>query len=148
MSSYSSIKRQEIYKNRNKIFHLKKYFETQNLTAQKDELQTQLTNKENLRFLVNEQSIKFSQEAEKLKVSKEKLEKYSKRLQGTIEELGGKNYYLEREGRVLRRIIGDYQDQVKILKGFTLMMFILGQLMVGLYLLGLFDSNNAYVTIF
>ena len=148
MSSYSSIKRQEIYKNRNKIFHLKKYFETQNLTAQKDELQTQLTNKENLRFLVNEQSIKFSQEAEKLKVSKEKLEEYSKRLQGTIKELGGKNYYLERKGRVLRRIIEDYQGQVRILEGFTLMVFILKQLMVGLYFLGLFDGNNACVTIF
>ena len=76
------------------------------------------------------------------------MEEYSKRLQGTIEELGGKNYYLEREGRVLRRIIEDYQGQVRILEDFTLMMFILGQLMVGLYLLGLFDGNNACVTIF
>ncbi len=65
-------------------------------------------NKENLRFLVNEWSIKLSQEAEKLKVLKEKLEEYSRRLQGTIKELGGKNYYLERKGRILRRIIGDY----------------------------------------
>ena len=108
MSSYSSIKHQKIYKNRNKIFHLKKYFETQNLTAQKDELQTQLVNEENLRFLVNERSIKLSQEAEKLKVSKEKLEEHSKRLQGTIEELRGKNYYLKRKDRILRRIIEDY----------------------------------------
>jgi len=37
------------------------------LTAQKDELQTQLANEENLRFLVNERSIKLLQEAEKLK---------------------------------------------------------------------------------
>src|SRR6266540_2821036 len=148
MSSYSSIKRQEIHKNRSKIFHLKKYFETQNLTAQKDELQTQLANEENWRFLVNERSIKLSQEAEKLKVSKEKLEEHSKRLQGTIEELRGKNYYLEREGRILRRIIEDYQGQVRILKGFALMVFILRQLMVGLYLLGLFDGNNACITIF
>ena len=148
MSSYSSIKCQEIHKNRNKIFRLKKYFETQNLTAQKDELQTQLANEENLRFLVNEQSIKLSQEAEKLKVLKEKLEEHLRRLQGTIEELEGKNYYLERKGRVLRRIIEDYQGQVRILKSFALMVFILGQLMVRLYLLDLFNNNNACVTIF
>ncbi len=37
------------------------------MTAQKDELQTQLANEENLRFLVNERSIKLLQEAEKLK---------------------------------------------------------------------------------
>ena len=55
---------------------------------------------------------------------------------------------MEREGRVLRKIIGNYQGQVRILEGFTLMIFILGQLMVGLYLLGLFDGNNACVTIF
>ena len=108
MSLYSSIKHQEIHKNQNKNFHLKKYFKTQNLTAQKDELQTQLANEENLRFLVNERSIKLSQKAEKLKVSKKKLKEHSKRLQGTIEELRGKNYYLEREGRILRRIIEDY----------------------------------------
>ncbi len=101
-----------------------------------------------MRFLVNEQSIKFSKEAEKLKISKEKLEEHSRRLQGTIAELEGKNYYLEREGRVLRRIIGNYQGQVRILESFTLMIFILRQLMVGLYLLGLFDGNNACVTIF
>src|SRR6266498_5230833 len=133
MSSYSSIKHQEIHKNQNKNFHLKKYFKTQNLTAQKDELQTQLANEENLRFLVNEQSIKLSQEAEKLKVSKEKLEEYLRRLQRIITELGGKNYYLKREDRVLRRIIRDYQGQVRILKSFALMVFILGQLMVRLY---------------
>ena len=126
MSSYSSIKRQKIHKNWNKIFHLKKYFETQSLTTQKDELQTQLANEENLRFLVNERSIKLSQEAEKLKISKEKLEEYSRRLQETIVKLEGKNYYLKREDRVLRRIIGDYQGQVRILKGFALMVFILG----------------------
>src|SRR6266511_4369730 len=108
MSSYSSIKRQEIHKNRNKIFRLKKYFETQNLTAQKDELQTQLANEENLRFLINERSIKLSQEAEKLKVLKEKLDEHARRLQGTVEELGRKNYYLEKEDRVLRGLVGDY----------------------------------------
>ncbi len=80
MSSYSSIKRQEIHKNRNKNFHFKKYFETQNLAIQNDELQAHLRNEKNLRFLINEWSIKFSQEAEELKVSKEKLEEHIRRL--------------------------------------------------------------------
>src|SRR6266498_2921567 len=108
MSSYSSIKCQEIHKNRNKIFHFKKYFEIQNLIAQKDELQTQLTNEENLRFLINKRSIKLLQEAEELKISKEKLEKHSRKLQGTVEKLEGKNYYLKREDRVLRGFIRKY----------------------------------------
>ncbi len=96
------------------------------MAAQKDELQIQLMNKENLRFLINERSIKLSQEAEELKISKEKLKEHSRRLQGTVEELGGKNYYLEREGKVLRRLVGNYQSQVRILEGFALMVFILG----------------------
>jgi len=58
------------------------------------------------------------------------------------------NYYLEREGRVLRGFIGNYQDQVRVLEGFALIVFILGQLVVGLYLLGLFNDNNTCVTIF
>ena len=62
-------------------------------------------NKENLRFLITEQSLKLSQKAEELKVSKEKLKEHSRRLQETIVKLEGKNYYLKREGRVLRRII-------------------------------------------
>ena len=90
MSSYSSIKRQEIHKNRNKNFRLKKYFKTQNLAAQNDELRAHLRNKKNLRFLINERSIKISQEAEELKVSKEKLDEHTRRLQGTVEELGRK----------------------------------------------------------
>jgi len=48
----------------------------------------------------------------------------------------------------LRGLVEDYQDQVRILKGFALIVFILRQLIVGLYFLGLFDDNNAYVTIF
>jgi len=59
-----------------------------------------------------------------------------------------KNYYLKREGRVLRGLIEDYQGQIRILKSFALMVFILEQLVVGLYLLGLFDDNNTCVTIF
>src|SRR6266540_3606642 len=108
----------------------------------------QLTNEENLRFLINERSIKLSQEAEELKISKEKLEEYTRRLQGTVEELGRRNYYLGQEGLVLRGRVRDYQGQNRVLEGFTLMVFMLGQLIVRLYLLGLFNGNNAYVTIF
>ena len=62
-----------------------------------------------MRFLINERSIKISQEAEELKVSKKKLDEHAKRLQRTVEELGRKNYYLGREGRVLRGLVRDYQ---------------------------------------
>src|SRR6266508_1090108 len=105
MSSYSSIKRQKIHKNRNKNFRLKKYFETQNLATQNDELRAHLRNEENLRFLINERSIKLSQEAEELKVSKEKLDEHTRRLQGTVEELGRRNYYLGQKGKVLRGLV-------------------------------------------
>jgi len=73
-------------------------------------LQTQLMNKENLRFLVNEWSIKLSQKADELKVLKEKLEEHARRLQETVKELEEKNYYLKREDRILRGLIGNYQD--------------------------------------
>ncbi len=108
MSSYLSIKCQEIHKNRNKNFRLKKYFETQNLTTQNDELRAHLRNEENLRFLINERSIKLSQEAKELKVSKEKLEEHIGRLQGTVEELGRRNYYLGQKGKVLRGLVRNY----------------------------------------
>src|SRR6266498_4939303 len=101
----------------------------------------QLTNEENLKFLINEQSIKLSQEAEELKVSKEKLEEYTRRLQGTVEELERKNYYLEQKGRVLRGLVRNYEGRYRVLEGFALMVFILEKLIVGLYLLGLFDGN-------
>jgi len=65
-----------------------------------------------------------------------------------VKELERRNYYLGQKGRVLRGLVGDYQDQNRVLEGFALMVFILGQLIVGLYLLGLFDGNNACVTIF
>ncbi len=65
-----------------------------------------------------------------------------------MKELGRKNYYLEQEGRVLRGLVEDYQGQNRILEGFALMVFMLGQLIVGLYLLSLFDGNNACVIIF
>ena len=65
-----------------------------------------------------------------------------------MEELRRRNYYLGQEGRILRGLVGDYKDKNRVLEGFALMVFILGQLIVGLYLLGLFDGNNACVTIF
>jgi len=76
------------------------------------------------------------------------LEEHSKKLQETVKELEEKNYYLRKESRVLRGLVGEYQDQIRILKDFTLMMFILRQLVVKLYLLSLFNGNNACVTIF
>src|SRR6266536_5183457 len=120
----------------------------QNELAETSNLHQQLINEENLRFLVNERSMKLSQEAEKSTVSKEKLEKHARKLQGTVEELGRKNYYLGREGRVLRGLVGDYEGRNRFLESFALIIFILGQLVVRLYLLGLFDGNNACVTIF
>ncbi len=120
----------------------------QNELKEVSRFRQQLTNEENLRFLINEWSIKLSQEAEELKISKEKLKEHTGRLQGTVEELGRRNYYLGQEGRVLRGLVGDYQDKNRVLKGFALMVFMLGQLIVELYLLGLFDGNNACVTIF
>ena len=112
----------------------------QNELKEVSRLHHQLTNEENLRFLINERSIKLSREAEELKVSREELEEHIRRLQGTVEELGRKNYYLEQEGRVLRGLVGNYEGQYRILEGFTLMILILGKLIVGFYLLGLFDG--------
>src|SRR6266542_4135282 len=73
----------------------------QNELAETSNLRQQLINEENLRFLVNERSIKLSQEAEKLIVSKEKLEEYARKLQGIIEELGRRNYDLRKEDRAV-----------------------------------------------
>ncbi len=120
----------------------------QNELAETLNLRQQLIDEENLRFLVNEQNIKLSQKAEKSIVSKEKLEEHVRKLQEIIEELGRRNYDLGREGRVLRRLVKNYQGRNKFLEGFALMVFILGQLVVGLYLLGLFNGDNVCVTIF
>jgi len=51
---------------------------------------------------------------------KEKLDKHARRLQRIIKKLKRKNYYLEREGRVLKGFVGDYQGQNRFLKGFVL----------------------------
>jgi len=101
-----------------------------------------------LRFLINERSIKFSQEAEELKVLKKKLDEYTRRLQRTVKELGRKNYYLGKEGRILRGLVRNYEGQNRFLKGFILIVFILGQLVIELYLLDLFNKNDVCVIIF
>ena len=111
-------------------------------------LRQQLTNKENLRFLINKRSINLSQEVKKLKTSKKKLEEYTEKLQRTVENLGRENYDLERKSRILRGLVGDYQDRSRALEGFILIVFILGQLVVRLYLLGFFDDNDSCVTVF
>ena len=69
------------------------------------------------------------------------MEEHTRRLQGTVEELRRKNYYLEQEDRVLRGFVGNYEGRYRVLKGFALMVLILGKLIIGFYLLGLFDSN-------
>ncbi len=76
------------------------------------------------------------------------MKEHVRRLQETVKELGRRNYNLEREGRVLKGLVGDYQSQNKFLKGFALTVFILGQLVVRLYLLNLFDGNDVCVIIF
>jgi len=139
---------QEAHSKKARLIRKQRVAFVQNELAETSNLRQQLINEENLRFLVNERSMKLSQEAEKSTVSKEKLEEHARKLQGTVEELGRKNYYLGREGRVLRGLVGDYEGRNRFLEGFALMVFILGQLVVGLYLLGLFDGNNACVTIF
>ncbi len=48
------------------------------------------------------------QEVEKLETSKKKLKEHAEKLQETVEELKRKNYYLGREGRVLRELIRNY----------------------------------------
>ena len=52
----------------------------QNELAETSNLCQQLTNKENLRFLINEQSIKLLCKIKELKILKEKLKKHIKRL--------------------------------------------------------------------
>src|SRR6266498_3602062 len=145
--SYHSKICQEAHSKKTRLIRKQRVVLVQNELKEVSRLHQQLINEENLRFLINERSIKLSQEAEELKISKEKLEEHTGRLQRTVEELGRRNYYLKQEGLILRRRVRDYQDQNRVLKGFVLIVFMLGQLIVGLYLLGLFDSNNACVTI-
>ena len=129
---------QEAHFNKVRLICKQRVILVQNELAKVSRLRHQLTNEENLRFLINERSIKLSQEAETLKVLKKKLEEHTRRLQGTVKELGRKNYYLEQEDRVLRGLVGNYEGQYRILKGFALIVFILKKLIVRLYLLDLF----------
>src|SRR6266540_3001989 len=133
---------QETHSKKARLIRKQRVILVQNELKEVSRLRQQLTNEENLRFLINERSIKLSQKAEELKVSKEKLEEHTGKLQGIVEELGRRNYYLGQKGRVLRGLVGDHQDQNKVLEDFILMVFMLGQLIVGLYLLGLFNGNN------
>src|SRR6266540_2735285 len=139
---------QEAHSKKARLIRKQRVAFVQNELAETSNLRQQLINEENLRFLINERNIKLSQETEKSTVSKEKLEEHTRKLQETVEELGRRNYDLRREGRVLRGFVGDYEGRNRFLEGFVLMVFILDQLVVGLYLLGLFDGNDVCVTIF
>ncbi len=85
---------------------------------------------------------------ERLTVSKEKLKEYVRNLQRIIEELEKKIYDLGREDRILKGLVRDYQNQNRFLKDFVLMVFILGQLVIRLYFLDLFNNNDVCVIIF
>ena len=71
---------QKAYSNKARLIRKQRVILVQNELKEVLRLCYQLTNKENLRFLINERSIKLSQEAEELKMSKEKLEEYTRRL--------------------------------------------------------------------
>ncbi len=132
---------QKAYSNKARLIRKQRVILVQNELKEVSRLCYQLINEENLRFLINEWSIQLSQEAEKLKVSKEKLEEHTRRLQETVKKLRRKNYYLEQEGKVLRGLVENHEGQYRVLEGFVLMVFILRKLIIGLYLLGLFDGN-------
>src|SRR6266542_6450835 len=139
---------QEAYSNKTRLICKQRVTFVQNKLKKVADLNKQLTNEERLRFLINKRSITVSKEVEKLETSKKKLEEYVEKLQGTVENLKRENYYLEKESRVLRGLIEDYQDWSRTLEGFVLMVFILEQLVIGLYLLDFFDGNNNYVIVF
>ena len=71
---------QEAHSKKAKLVRKQRVAFVQNELAETSNLRQQLINKENLRFLVNEQSIKLSQETERSTVLKKKLEEYAKRL--------------------------------------------------------------------
>ena|SRR6266542_1681711 len=139
---------QEAHSKKVRLIHKQRIAFVQNELKEVANLHKQLTNEERLRFLINERSIILSQEIEKLETFKKKLEEHAEKLQETVEDLGRENYYLRKKGKVLRRFVGDYQNRSKVLKSFILIVFILEQLVVGLYLLGFFDNNNSCVIVF
>ena len=71
---------QEAHSKKAQLIRKQRVVLVQNELKEVSRLRQQLTNEENLRFLINERSIKLSQEAEELKISKEKLEEHTGRL--------------------------------------------------------------------
>ena len=71
---------QEAHSKKARLIRKQRVAFVQNELAETSNLRQQLINEENLRFLVNEWSIKLSQKAKKLIVSKEKLEEYVRKL--------------------------------------------------------------------
>ncbi len=65
-----------------------------------------------------------------------------------MKELEEENYYLKKKGQILKELVRNYQSQFRILKDFILIVFILEQVVVGLYLLELFDNSNICIIIF
>src|SRR6266542_2979040 len=100
---------QEAHSKKARLIRKQRVVLVQNELKEVSRFHQQLTNEENLRFLINERNIKLSQKAEELKISKEKLKEHTGRLQEIVEELKRRNYYLEQEGRVLRGLVEDYQ---------------------------------------
>src|SRR6266498_783046 len=139
---------QEAHSKKARLIRKQRVTFVQNELKEVADLHKQLTNEERLWFLINERSIILSQEVEKLETFKKKLEEHAKKLQRTVEDLERENYYLRKKGRVLRGLVGDYQDQSRVLEGCILIVFILGQLVVRLYLLDFFDGNDSCVTVF
>jgi len=139
---------QKAHSKKARLIHKQRVTFVQNELKEVANLHKQLTNEERLRFLINERSITLSQEVEKLETSKKKLEEHAEKLQRIVEDLERENYYLEKKSRVLRGLVEDYQDQSRALEDCILMVFILGKLVVGLYLLGFFDGNDSCVTVF
>ncbi len=81
---------QEAHSKKARLIRKQRVAFVQNELAETSNLRQQLINEENLRFLVNERSIKLSQEAEKSTVLKEKLEEHARKLQRIVEDLGKK----------------------------------------------------------
>src|SRR6266496_1248611 len=98
---------QEAHSKKARLIHKQRVILVQNELKEVLSLHQQLTNEENLRFLINERSIKLSQEAEELKILKEKLEEHTGKLQGTVKELERKNYYLGQESLILKGHVRD-----------------------------------------
>ena len=71
---------QEAYSKKAWHIHKQKVVLIHNELKEVSRLHQQLINEKNLRFLINKWSIKLFQEAEELKISKEKLEKYTGKL--------------------------------------------------------------------